>query len=83
MNIEKEEIEVNGLVFYSKEDDRYTITYDGSGGAIAHDKDLDNCKKEFENLMKFAVAYKSIKNFITGKNWTKIKSFTYSPVTHV
>ena len=66
MNTEIEEIEVNGLVVYSNDESRYTISNDGSGGAIVSNKDLHECKKEFETLMKFAVVYKSIKNFSKG-----------------
>jgi hypothetical protein len=83
MNTEIEEIEIKGLVFYSNNDNRYTITYDGSGGAIVSNEDLRECKREFEEAMKVSVAFKNLQEFSKGKIWGKIKSFTYSSIKHV
>ena len=83
MNTEIEEIEIKGLVIYSNNDNRYTITYDGSGGAIVSNENLRECKREFEEAMELSVVYKSVENFSKGENLIKVKSFSYSPIKHV
>jgi hypothetical protein len=83
MNTEIEEIEVKGLIHHSINNNRWTITYDGSGGAIVSNENLCECKREFEEAMELSVVYKSVENFSKGKKIIKIKCFSYSPIKYV
>lgn len=83
MNNKIKLIDVDASVFFSNTLGRYTISYNGSGGAIISDDNLSKCKKMFEEAMELAIVYKSIEDFQKGKSLTKINSFNYSTIKHV
>lgn len=83
MKNEIKNIDINANVFFSNKLGRYTISYNGSGGAIISDDNLSKCKKMFEEAMELAVVYKSIEDFQKDLSLTKINSFNYSTINHV
>jgi hypothetical protein len=53
----------DAIVFFDKENDLHTITYDGKGGAIISDTDLEVAKTKFVEAMNLAESVKKLLHF--------------------
>jgi len=59
-NVQKVKIDAwDAILIFDDENNKYTITYSGSGGAIVSDYDLEVAKKKFIDGMTLAEATKN------------------------